>query len=84
MTRRGLLLSTVALLVFVLGGRWPLQAAPGEPDRGFGTGGVITTDFDGGTDQARALVVQPDGKVVAAGAGSITAARTLGGEGGVE
>ncbi len=83
MTRRGLLLSTVALLVFVLGGRWPLQAAPGEPDRGFGTGGVITTDFDGGTDQARALVVQPDGKVVAAGAGSITAARTLGGEGGV-
>ena len=86
MTRRGRLLGTLTtgvLLASVLGGRWPVYAAPGEPDRSFGTGGVITTDFDGGPDQARALVVQPDGKVVAAGAGSISAARSLGGEGGV-
>jgi uncharacterized delta-60 repeat protein len=86
MTRRRRLagwFTTVALVASVLGGRWPVSAAPGEPDRGFGTDGVITTDFDGGTDQARALVVQPDGKVVAAGAGSISAARALGGEGGL-
>jgi hypothetical protein len=70
MTRRGRLLGTLTtavLLASVLGGRWPVQAAPGEPDRSFGTGGVITTDFDGGPDQARALVVEPDGKVLAAG-----------------
>ncbi len=31
-------------------------------------GGAITTDFGGRTDQALALVLQPDGRVVAAGA----------------
>lgn len=61
----------------------PAAAAPGDPDRTFGTRGVITTDFDGGTDQARGLVVQPDGKVVAAGTGSVEAAKRAGGEGGL-
>ncbi|GEM_PF-1022297 len=38
----------------------------GSLDPTFGTGGVVTTDF-GGEDAGRALVLQPDGKLVAAG-----------------
>src|SRR5262249_36878452 len=38
----------------------------GSLDSSFGTGGVVTTDL-GGQDFARALVLQPDGKLVAAG-----------------
>jgi uncharacterized delta-60 repeat protein len=40
--------------------------AAGRPDGTFGTGGRVTTDFAGGFDDARALVVQ-GGKLVAAG-----------------
>ncbi len=41
----------------------------GTLDPSFGTGGKVTTDFYGFTDHAQAgLVVQPDGKLVAAGA----------------
>lgn len=40
--------------------------ADGSLDPGFGTGGLVTTDF-GGDDFARALVLQDDGKLVAAG-----------------
>ena len=38
----------------------------GTLDRTFGTGGKITTDF-GGFDRATGVVIQPDGKIVAAG-----------------
>jgi uncharacterized delta-60 repeat protein len=38
----------------------------GTLDMTFGTGGIITTDF-GGSDGARDVVIQPDGKIVAAG-----------------
>jgi uncharacterized delta-60 repeat protein len=37
---------------------------------GFGTGGKVTTDFAGGSDQAFALVIQTGGKIVAAGVAS--------------
>ncbi|MFH8738423.1 calcium-binding protein [Streptomyces sp. NPDC017964] len=40
----------------------------GSLDSGFGTGGLVTTDF-GGNDQARGVALQPDGKIVAAGQG---------------
>ena len=37
-------------------------------DTGFGSGGLVRTDFGGGTDDgAAALAIQPDGKLVAAG-----------------
>src|SRR4051812_16563355 len=36
-------------------------------DTTFGTGGMTITDFGGGNDQALALVIQPDSKIVAAG-----------------
>jgi len=39
----------------------------GTLDPSFGTGGKVTTDFAGGADGAAALVVQTDGKLVAAG-----------------
>lgn len=40
----------------------------GDPDNSFGTGGVVTMDFGLNTgDQAKALVIQPDGKLVLAG-----------------
>ena len=39
----------------------------GTLDTGFGTGGRITTDVAGGTDEALALAIQSDGNVVTAG-----------------
>jgi uncharacterized delta-60 repeat protein len=38
----------------------------GRPDLGFGIGGKVTTDF-GASDSAYAVVVQPDGRIIAAG-----------------
>src|SRR5262252_4490306 len=40
----------------------------GTLDASFGTGGQLTTDFAGANDQADSVSVQPDGKIVAAGA----------------
>lgn len=42
-------------------------AVPGDLDPSFGSGGKQRTDFTGADDQANALAVQPDGKIVAAG-----------------
>jgi uncharacterized delta-60 repeat protein len=42
----------------------------GSLDATFGTGGKVTTDFAGDTDEAHGLVLQPDGKLVAAGQAS--------------
>jgi uncharacterized delta-60 repeat protein len=41
--------------------------ADGSPDPTFGQGGLVTADFNGGSDVARAVVAQPDGKVVVGG-----------------
>jgi uncharacterized delta-60 repeat protein len=43
--------------------------ADGTLDTSFGTGGTVTTDFGTQQDEAHALVVQADGKLVAAGSG---------------
>jgi uncharacterized delta-60 repeat protein len=40
----------------------------GRLDASFGVGGRVTTDFFAGDDAAGALILQPDGKLVAAGA----------------
>jgi uncharacterized delta-60 repeat protein len=45
----------------------------GTLDANFGTGGKVTTDFAGGFDQANALIVQADGKLVVAGSTEFTA-----------
>ena len=39
----------------------------GTPDQGFGADGIVRTDVLGGGDQANAVAVQPDGKIVVAG-----------------
>jgi uncharacterized delta-60 repeat protein len=43
-------------------------AHPGDLDTSFGSGGKKTVNF-GGTDAARAVLVQPNGRVIAAGGG---------------
>jgi uncharacterized delta-60 repeat protein len=45
----------------------PAIAAPGDLDASFGTGGVLSTNFGGTYDWAYTSVVQPDGRVLAAG-----------------
>src|SRR5919197_1255508 len=46
------------------------QATPGALDPSFGTGGKVTTAIGSHDDYADALVLQPDGKLVAAGGSS--------------
>lgn len=41
--------------------------ANGKLDTSFGSEGKVITDFDGGADSLRGLVLQPDGKIVVAG-----------------
>jgi uncharacterized delta-60 repeat protein len=41
--------------------------ADGTLDKTFGGDGKVTTDFSAGADVARAVAIQPDGKIVAAG-----------------
>lgn len=48
----------------------------GRLDPSFGEGGKVTTDF-GGTDLARAVVIQPDGKLVIAGFTTTSAPRDV-------
>jgi uncharacterized delta-60 repeat protein len=69
--RRSLLrpLWVVVLLAWQLALVAPAQAAAGDLDPSFGVGGKVTTDFGFAisTDRARAVVVEADGKLVAAG-----------------
>jgi uncharacterized delta-60 repeat protein len=57
--------TSVALACALLPGA--ASAAPADPDPQFGSGGRVTTDFAARTDIARALAIQPDGKIIAAG-----------------
>ena len=57
---------SVALCGLVLGVAAVAAAAPGDFDLTFGVGGTVVTDL-GGDDSARAVAVQPDGKIVVAG-----------------
>ena len=41
--------------------------ADGSPDFGFGSGGQVTTDFERLNDDAFAVLVRPDGRIVAVG-----------------
>ena len=54
----------------------PANAAPGDLDPSFGTGGIVTTDFGlssgGNGASVQALVRQPDGKIVAVGYASFS------------
>ena len=43
----------------------------GSTDQTFGTEGLVATDFTGGEDDANAVAIQPDGKIVVAGSASV-------------
>ena len=44
-----------------------VTGAGGELDPGFGSGGMVSTDILGSSDEGMAVVIQNDGKIVAAG-----------------
>ena len=44
-----------------------VSAASGDLDGTFANGGIVTTDFFGADDDASAVAIQADGKIVAAG-----------------
>ena len=48
----------------------------GSLDSTFGTGGIVTTDFDGLDDKAADVALQQDGKIVVAGTATIAANST--------
>ena len=48
----------------------------GSLDATFGTGGRVTTDFAGRSDNAGAVTVQPDGKILVAGGANLAATST--------
>ncbi len=50
--------------------------ANGSIDTSFGTNGIVTTDFNGTTDRAKAIALQIDGKIVLAGAAKLTTGST--------
>lgn len=52
------------------------QTATGNLDPTFGSRGTVRTDFSGNIDQANAVAIQPDGKIVAAGS-SFSSAKTV-------
>src|SRR4051812_26571589 len=60
------LLPALALVVVPLVVCADASAAPGDLDPTFGSGGTLTTDL-GGYEWAGAVLVQPDGKIVAGG-----------------
>ena len=66
-SRRRFLVVVVAFVVLLP--RWasPVLAASGDMDPSFGVNGGLTTRFDDGDAQARAIAAQPDGRILAAG-----------------
>jgi uncharacterized delta-60 repeat protein len=48
-----------------------VHAAVGELDPSFGSMGKMTVEFSGGSSEARDVIIQPDGKIVACGYGPL-------------
>jgi uncharacterized delta-60 repeat protein len=61
------LLPIGTLLAWQLTAAVPAQARAGDLDPSFGTGGKVVTDIAGQLDEALAVAVQANGKIVAAG-----------------
>ena len=66
MKPRTFLLALVGLMIIPT----YLYAGSGDLDATFGSAGKVTTDFSSGEDAVRAVVLQPDGKIVVAGRSS--------------
>jgi uncharacterized delta-60 repeat protein len=65
--RSGLLVVLAGLVALQLAVAVPAQARAGDLDPTFGTGGKVTTDFAGRGEEALALALQDNGRIVAAG-----------------
>lgn len=65
-TLRGMLIVCLGALLLLYPSPALVQTAAGSLDSLFGTGGKVVTDL-GGFDEVHALVVQNDGKIIAAG-----------------
>src|SRR5436190_23760847 len=63
MFKGSLIAAAIAALALMVTGA---QAAPGNLDTQFGSGGIVTTNF-GGEDTAYGVAAQNDGNIVAAG-----------------
>lgn len=62
-TGSALVLAAAAVVAFAV----PSAALPGQLDPSFGAGGIVVTEFPSSYSGARAVAVQADGRVVAAG-----------------
>ncbi len=71
--RRAAAWASLLACALVLAFAGPAQAAPGDLDSSFAGDGRQTTDFHGGFDSGRAVVVQADGKIVVAGSANQSA-----------
>jgi hypothetical protein len=60
---RTLVLAVAVLVALAV----PAAAAPGQLDPSFGAGGTVVTEFPSSYAGARAVAVQADGRIVAAG-----------------
>jgi hypothetical protein len=59
---RSLAIGAAAIMLMFSASEQMAQAAGGDLDPTFGTGGQVTTDFNRSTDIANAVALQPDGK----------------------
>src|SRR5215213_5922834 len=64
---RTALWSIVSAIVVSVGIAPVAQAAPGDLDPTFGTGGKVVTNFTNREDVGYPMAIQPDGKIVVAG-----------------
>ena len=64
---RSLAISAAAIMLVFSASGQRAQAAGGDLDPTFGTGGQVMTDFNHSTDIANAVALQPDGKLVVVG-----------------
>ena len=73
------------VIVIVLGGTLPVPAharpgallgSPGTPDPSLDADGKVTTDFNGKSNGAHGIVLQPDGKIILIGANTDTNSNT--------
>ena len=60
-------LVALVLTLLVAAGVNPVAAAAGDLDTSFGSDGKVTTAIGSGSDRARSVAIQSDGKIVAAG-----------------
>ena len=65
------ILALVGVVLLVLAMANPAAAPPGDLDTTFDGDGKVITSFVGGIDRARAVAIQGDGKIVAAGEANV-------------